>query len=136
MTKPELFAFMCRHKLAVLGTIGPDLTPQSALIGVAVTPDLDIVFDTLAGSRKYRNLLAEPRCSVALGWADECTVQYEGTAEELKPPELDRFQALYFQVWPDGPARLSWPGIAYFVVRPSWIRYSDYGKNPPYIQEF
>jgi len=24
----------------------------------------------------------------------------------------------------------------YFVVRPKWIRYSDFDQNPPLIQEF
>jgi len=27
------------------------------------------------------------------------------------------------------------PDIAYFVVRPRWIRYSDYDKRPPIIEE-
>jgi len=29
-----------------------------------------------------------------------------------------------------------WPGIVYFVVRPVWIRYSDFDQNPPLIREF
>jgi hypothetical protein len=31
--------------------------------------------------------------------------------------------------------RLSWPGITYFVFRPSWMRYSDFSKDPPFIHE-
>jgi hypothetical protein len=30
---------------------------------------------------------------------------------------------------------LNWPDIAYFVVRPRWIRYSDYYQTPPVIEE-
>jgi hypothetical protein len=30
---------------------------------------------------------------------------------------------------------LKWPGIAYFVVHPHWLRYSDYDQTPPLIQE-
>ena len=30
---------------------------------------------------------------------------------------------------------MNWPGIAYFVVRPRWIRYSDYDQKPPIIEE-
>jgi hypothetical protein len=71
------------------------------------------------------------------GWgAGEQTVQYEGRAAELKPPELERYQEIYFKVWPDGPARMNWPGIVYFVVRPTWIRYTDFDQNPPLIREF
>jgi hypothetical protein len=31
---------------------------------------------------------------------------------------------------------MSWPGIVYFVVRPAWIRYSDFDQDPPLIREF
>lgn len=49
---------------------------------------------------------------------------------------LERYQEIYFQAYPDGPARLTWPGIVYFVVRPTWIRYCDYDQNPRLIREF
>ena len=138
MTEPDLYAFMAKYKLSVLGTIGPPATPQAALVGIAITPELEIVFDTVKSSRKYPNLIARPACSFVIGgWEPgEQTVQYQGEAEELKSPELERCQAIYFNVYPDGPARMSWPGIVYFVVRPTWIRYSDFDQNPPLIREF
>jgi len=49
---------------------------------------------------------------------------------------LKRYQEIYFRVWPEGQAHLKWPDIAYFVVRPRWIRYSDYDQTPPVIEEF
>ncbi len=83
-------------------------------------------------------LIARLACSFDVGgWASgEQTVQYEGEAEEPRSPDLERYQQIYFSVYPDGPARLSWPGITYFVVRPKWIRYSDFDRNPPLIREF
>ncbi len=115
MTENDLYAFLTKCKLGVLGTIGPAGTPQSALIGIAVTPQLEIVFDTVKSSRKYPNLVARHACSLVIGgWgAGEQTVQYEGEAEELKSPELERYQEIYFKTWTDGPARMSWPGIVY-----------------------
>ncbi|HWE50904.1 MAG TPA: pyridoxamine 5'-phosphate oxidase family protein [Bryobacteraceae bacterium] len=136
MTEVDLYAFIARCKLGVLGNLGPDGRPQSALVGIAITPALEIVFDTVKSSRKYANLIARPACSFAIGWEGETTVQYEGSAEPLEPPDLERYQEIYFNAWPDGPARLSWPGIVYFVVRPAWIRYSDFDRRPPLIQEF
>jgi hypothetical protein len=35
-------------------------------------------------------------------------------------------QNCYFARFSDGPARLTWPGITYFRVRPTWIRFSDF----------
>jgi hypothetical protein len=132
----DVRAFMTGFKLGVLGTIGPAGTPESALVGIATTPQLEIVFDTVRSSRKYANLVARPACSFVVGWTGEQTLQYEGVAEQLRSPELERYQEIYFQAWPDGPARMSWPGIVYFVVRPTWIRYSDFDQNPPLIQEW
>ena len=56
MTEADLYAFMARHRLGILGTICPNATPQSALMGIAITPQLEIVFDTVKSSRKYPNL--------------------------------------------------------------------------------
>ncbi|HLY93140.1 MAG TPA: pyridoxamine 5'-phosphate oxidase family protein [Candidatus Angelobacter sp.] len=136
MTNADLFHFITQSKLGVLSSNGPSGTPQSALVGFAATEDLEIIFDTVKSSRKYANLIARPACSFVFGWAGEQTVQYEGTAEELGGTELQRYQQIYFRAWPDGPARLSWPGIVYFVVRPKWVRYSDFDQSPPLIQEF
>jgi general stress protein 26 len=130
-----LYQFLAEHTLGVLGTIGPDGTPQSALVGIAATPELEIIFDTVSTSRKYRNLKSNPVCSFVVGWSGEVTVQYEGTAHEPESAALQRYQRAYFERWPDGPSRLSWPGITYFAVRPTWIRYSDFSQNPPRIKE-
>ena len=44
--------------------------------------------------------------------------------------ELARCQAVYFTAFPDGPTRLTWQGMAYFRVRPRWVRYSDFTVTP------
>ena len=138
MTEADLFSFLVKQRLGVLGTIGPTGAPQSALMGIAATDKLEIVFDTVKSSRKYPNLIARPACSFVIGgWSTgEQTVQFEGEAEELRSPELERYQETYFKVYPDGPSRMTWPGITYFVVRPTWIRYSDFDTSPPLIHEF
>ena len=134
MTKSDLFKFMSSESLGVLGSIAPDGSPQSALVGIAVTPELEIIFDTVKSSRKYRNLTANPAASFVVGCTTETTVQFEGIATELREPDLARYQKIYFEKFPDGPARLSWAGICYFVVRPRWIRYSDFINR--IIEEF
>jgi len=136
MTKADLYQFVAGCKLGVLSSICESGAPQSALVGIAVTPDLELIFDTVKSSRKYPNLIARRWCSFVIGWAGEQTVQYEGEARELQGPDLKRCQEVYYRAWPDGPERLSWPGIVYFAVRPGWIRYSDFDQNPPLIQEF
>jgi pyridoxine/pyridoxamine 5'-phosphate oxidase len=135
MDRAEIHAFMAQFRYGVVSSMASNGTPQSALVGIAVTPQLEIVFDTIKSSRKYPNLVARPSCSLVVGWGGEQTVQFEGIATEPKGAELTRFQEAYFAVWTDGPARLSWPGITYFAVQPRWIRFSDFDQSPPRIEE-
>jgi pyridoxamine 5'-phosphate oxidase-like protein len=138
MEKSELLAYLQSQRLGVLGTLSPVGEPQGALVGYAVTPDLEILFDTVRTSRKYGNMLAHPLVSFTsgstTGHGDERTVQYEGVAEELAGESLARFQPVYFATWPDGVDRILWPDITWIVIRPRWIRYSDF--NIPMTQEW
>jgi hypothetical protein len=139
MTAEELaaaLAFAQGERLAVLSTVSPLHQPESALMGVAVTADFEIVFDTLRTTRKYGNLRANPQVSLVIGCTGAISLQYEGIAEELQDAELERLLPVYFAAFPDGVQRRSWEGITYFVVRPKWLRYSDYRQRPPLIREF
>ena len=135
MNHATLHAFISKHGYAVISSLAKNGSPQSALIGIAVSPNLEIIFDTLKSSRKYPNLIANPHCSLVIGWDNEQTIQLEGLATEPTGEKLAHYQKLYFQAWPDGPARLSWPGLVHLVVRPTWLRYSDFNPSPPQISE-
>ena len=37
--------------------------------------------------------------------------------------------------YPDGLARLVWPGITHVRIRPRWLRFSDFNQRPPLIVE-
>jgi pyridoxine/pyridoxamine 5'-phosphate oxidase len=126
MDRAAIYSFIRSRKLAVISSIGPGGEPQSALVGIAVSPELEIVFDTVKSSRKYPNLNADGRISIVIGWEGERTVQFEGTAIEPADQELVRAKKLYFAAWPDGVEREQWPDIAYFLVRPRWLRFSDF----------
>jgi pyridoxine/pyridoxamine 5'-phosphate oxidase len=135
MNRAAIHQFISQHRYAVVSSLAPENTPQSALIGIAVSPNLEIIFDTVKSSRKYPNLIANPNCSLVIGWENEQTLQLEGRAHEPQGPDLARYQKIYFETWPDGPARLHWPGVVHLVVRPTWIRYNDFNQSPPQISE-
>ena len=139
MTTAELLEFMRTQRLAVQASVGAGDTAQAALVGIGVSDSLELVFDTLDTTRKVRNLRRVAKVAFVLGgWliGDERTVQYEGVADEPTGEELERIKAVYFAAWPDGPARQSWPGLVYIRVCPTWIRYSDFNRDPPMIVEF
>jgi hypothetical protein len=130
-----LYFIMKRSRYGVVSSIATDGTPQSALVGIAVTPALEIVFDTIKTSRKYSNLIARPCCSLVLCWNGEQTVQFEGIAIEPTGEALEQYREAYFSEWPDGRERLTRPGLVHIVVRPRWIRFSDFDDRPPFIEE-
>lgn len=104
-------------------------------MGVTATDQGEIVFDTVASSRKYANLTRNGRVALVIGWDDEQTVQLEGVAEEIQDPAQDPAVAAYFEQYPDGRERATWPEIAYIRVVPVWARYSDYRTDPPHVEE-
>jgi general stress protein 26 len=126
MTPAELLSFLRRHRYAVQASSAADGAPQAAVIGIAVSDELEIVFDTLATSRKAQHLRRDPRIALVVGWDEEQTAQLEGRVDEPGGDELRRLKAVYFERFPDGPEREQWPDITYFRVRVSWARYSDF----------
>src|SRR5215469_11584811 len=119
MDVAEVFQFMNRESLAALTTVGDNGQPQAAVMGFAVTREREIIFGTVKTSRKYANSKKNPR----VAWVIGCTT------------EVARYQQTYFAKFTDGPERLTWPGITYFVVRPKWVRYCDYNPGTRRIEE-
>ncbi len=133
--KNELVQLLRRYKLAVEATVAQDGAPQAAVVGFAVSDALEIVFDTVETTRKYRNLRDDPRIALVIGWDGEITAQLEGVADFPTGNELARIRECYFVTHPEGRERLTWPGITHVRVRPTWIRCSDYTLDPPHIVE-
>jgi general stress protein 26 len=139
MTPRELLDFLRTHRLAVQSSVSETVAPQAAVVGFAISDQFEIVFDTLASTRKAQNLRKNPKIALVIGGlaaGDERSVQYEGIADEPSGQELERLKQVYYTAYPDGPSRLSWTGLIYIRVRPTWLRYSDYNSDPPVILEF
>ena len=135
VTRAELIEWLRPQAFAVVATTHGDGRPQAAVVGVAVTDAFELVFDTLTTSRKYENLRrGDGRCAVVV-WRDAATVQLEGIADEPTGDERARLVAHYLAAFPDGHARAELPTIAYFCMRPTWVRWSDYTTEPPRIEE-
>jgi len=136
MTNEFLYNFIKQHKYAVLSTVSKDNAPESAVVGIVVTKDLKLFFDTLSDSRKYQNLLSNPRISFVIGWDNEQSLQFEGIAKIPNTTELETLQKIYFETFPDGIDRKeNVKNIAYICVEPTWVRYSDFNITPPKIEE-
>lgn len=131
MDRAALLTFLRAQKWAVESSVASGGAPQAAVIGVAITDRFEFVFDTIGDTRKAVNLRANPRIALVIGWDDGQTVQLEGTADEPRGDELSRLRDVYLERFPDGRERMALPGITYFRVRPTWIRYSDFRGAAP-----
>ena len=141
-SKQKAYEFIRAHRFAVISTINEDGTPEAALIGIAITPKFELIFDTINVTRKCLNLRRDPHAAFVIGWSGDflqhCggyeTLQYQGLADELKEPDLDQLLEVYLATHPEGLRRQGWPGLTYFRVRPLWLRVSNYYR-PQHVEE-
>jgi len=131
----EIFAFLKKTPYGVVSTVHEDGAPEAALISLAVTPELDVVFETLNTARKYLNAMRDPRVAVVIGGREDKTVQIEGLADEPVEAELERLKAAYYAECASNEGHRGWPGMTYLRVKPRWIRYSDYAM-PWSVEEY
>ncbi len=135
MTTAELVSFLRVYPNAVEASVAPDGAPQAAVVGVAVTDTLELVFDTLGRTRKASNLRYNAHIAFVLG-GDDATVQYEGVADEPSGGELARLKRVYFERFPERRGRESPADLTYFRARPLWIRYTGFHSGGPEIVEW
>ncbi len=135
MTLEQIFDIARPKRYLVVSSANKSGAPEAALMGFALTPANEIVFDTLSTSRKAVNLASNPAAALVIGWDDNISLQIEGVARRPVGDDLASAKAAYFRQWPDGRARENWPNIAYVVVQPKWIRYSNY-SGAPIVEEF
>jgi hypothetical protein len=129
------YDFLRRQTQGVIATVGGDTRPEAALVDIAVTPALEIIFETTDQTRKFANLRDRPAISFVAGWGADETLQYDGVVEHLSGRALEEALALYLSVFPQKMSHPDWPGNYYFRTRPTWVRYSNYDP-PRRIEEF
>ncbi|PIR03581.1 MAG: hypothetical protein COV59_05325 [Candidatus Magasanikbacteria bacterium CG11_big_fil_rev_8_21_14_0_20_39_34] len=113
------------------------LSPESAVVAVSYTGNLEIVFGSFDVSRKNKNIQANQYVSLVIGWdnTNKTTVQIEGKAVLLDGEERKNCERRHCQRNPESEKFLSDPRQQYFKVIPHWIRYSNFSVNPQEVWE-
>ena len=110
--------------------------PEGALINYGVTEGLELVFETLRTSRKYRNLQSNPHAAFVMGWQNEClSCQYDGVVDELSERGAESLLDIYFAARPEGLGHRDWPNLTYLRARPRWVRISNYNLTAWNVEE-
>ena len=132
--KAHLHDFLSRHRLGVLSWTAPD-GPGAALMNIAVTPDLEIVFETTCYIRKFAPLERDGRVALVVGWEGQETLQYEGMAFRPDGRRHEMARDIFVAAFPRKAPDEYWPGNRYFLVRPCWLRFSSYYR-PRFTEEY
>lgn len=128
--KQFVYDYIHQRTIGVLATTAKDGHPEAAVMEFGDTPDLELIFDTRTATRKYKNIKNNPRVAFVIGWEKGTTVQYEGIARELHGEELRKYKAIMFAKNPDFQRWEHIPDMTYFVIKPLWVRYSPWLKQP------
>lgn len=137
--KEKILAFLQTQHHGVIATNSPDSSsPESALVAISETEDLEIVFGTSIKSRKYQNILKNPHVAFVVAVADDekrISVQFEGKAIVVEGKERDVLVEGHVKKNPGSAKYLSDPDQKFFKVSPHWIRYSDFNATPLEVWE-
>lgn len=126
METSEFAAFVRERGLGVIATLGPQGTPQAAVVAVVATDLGEVLFGTERGSRKFANIRQRPAVALAIGWDDdEVSVQCEGIADEPDGADMDRCLTCYLDRFPGERRLVDNGGLGLVRVRMNWIRYDD-----------
>lgn len=134
MTKEEqkkvIADFIKSHTLGVVATVDASGQPEAAAVEYGEVDDFSLVLDVFDQSRKFKNMQQNARVAFVIGWDEDITVQYEGTAQLLSGEELIRCKAAYFAKNPRAKKWDGREGIVYVKLSPRWIRYSNLHSDP------
>jgi PPOX class probable F420-dependent enzyme len=115
---------------ATLATINPDGSPQTSQMWVGLDGD-DLVFSTVDGRRKVRNMRRDPRVSVIIvDHADPYNyVEIRGLAT-MEPDGGVELDEQLSWVYDDKAADPDDPGVVRIVARVTPTKVTGYAVNP------
>lgn len=122
--------FIKEHNIAVISTVTHDFLPESAVMGIYPGENFEIFFGTLKDSRKYQNLIKNPRVALVIGWDQGRTIQYEGEVVEISGDALKEFEKTSMATMPTAAKYTSDQNAAFFKIIPKWIKYTNASVDP------
>lgn len=139
ITKEDVLKFLKKKDLCVTATADKDGKPIAATMAYAVDDEMVFYLETSNKSRKYKNLLANPKAAIVIGVANELpTVQVDGELTVFEGEDAINARNFIVKQHPEwegyflGPDRN--PEEVYFSVKPIRVCYSDFTKEPPVVE--
>lgn len=130
MKLDDVSEFMNSNMTCILATVGGSGAPGAARVGFSHDKEFRILIATNESTRKYKNLLANPKVALVVGDSKDTTLQYEGIAKNISMSQLGQRLELHYEKLPGARNYLNKPGQAFFLINPTWLRFTtEYGPN-------
>lgn len=133
MTLAAFRDYVRQFPLGVVSTSDPVRGPEAALLSFAVTPDGDLLFDTLADARKVANIRHDPRVALVIGCVGPSSLQVEGVAA-LPDADQRRAWAEAYEAELPGSSAFR-PEFTVVRVTVTWLRHYDASVSPALVSE-
>ena len=130
-----IFNFIHENNFTVLSYVYDENIPASALVEFSEREDFSLVFDTFRSARKYKYIRDNPRVSFVIGCSGSQSVQYEGRAHEVIGDEVKLLQETHREKLKDVEKFEENLDIAYFLVSPVWLKFTDVSVSPWIVKE-
>lgn len=135
--KDKILELLQANHVGVIATHGDGLSPESAVITISETDELEIIFGSSELARKNHNIARSPNVSLVVGWdivARE-TLQIEGVVVRVSDTEREKIEALHCAKNPIFAKYNGNPSFQYFKLHPHWIRYANLSADHPSVWE-
>jgi uncharacterized pyridoxamine 5'-phosphate oxidase family protein len=136
-TMSEVAGFLNEQQLGRVATLGPEGQPQVANVAFSQNDMLELIIGTSGVSRKARNIGRDRRVAFESTDSDKrYTLQFEGRAKKLTREEFEKRAAAHFEKLPGSLPFKDIEGQVYFLLEPTWVRFSDCTVYPWAATEF
>lgn len=126
----QVSQFLESSKTCVIATVDDQGKPMAATVGFSHDENFEIIVATSEQTQKYKNILANPRVALVVGFELPYTVQYEGLAKVVTAEELGYRLTRHFEKVPAAKKFAGTDDQKYILITPEWMRFSDMTKGP------
>ena len=137
--KEKIIKLLENNRFGVIATYPTELdrAPESAVVAISYTLNLEIVFGSFNTTRKNKNLERNSKISIVVGWDNTLkqTLQMEGEAFKILGAERIKLEEAHCQRNIESNHFRNDQRQEYFKIKPYWIRYSDFSKDPQEVWE-
>ncbi|MBC7707798.1 pyridoxamine 5'-phosphate oxidase family protein [Polaromonas sp.] len=138
-----IHAFLKKHPMGVLSTVGVDNVPWGAAVYYLSDEDFNIYFVTRAESLKYKNIEMNPYAALTVSDSEtQITVQLSGKVSTMPVQKyMDVFFDKFANIRPDGDYEWAPPidkvhegNYMPLQLTPTKMQYADYGSRRIEVQ--